>query len=287
MEKLHAWYQKINTNKLKPSEVFVILANILNIDNKTKLYKAGFHIAKQADTDITAAYHNYIHTSETMATMFELAKIELEEIELTQLKTLGLQNKSELILIAIITMAGHDILHDGLADQIISPDISAEDKFLHANRLEIQSANCVKHICEKLQVPQKVTEIMTNAILGTAVKNHQLYEKNRTNYKNNHSSIQNIITQLATEADLAASISHVYGPAKSQLLAKEIADAGNELLAKNLMNVEGRLWFLNNACHLLSKGSKETGLLTESKNETLQRESFERFIASPESMYHV
>ena len=278
MQEMHNWFDQINTKDIHPSQLFDYIASALDISPSNPLHIAGTSISKLADNDTAAAYHNYIHTSEAMAAMYELASAEFKNVSNETIQSASVKTKQELILAAVITMAGHDVLHDGLSERIAPPGSTDEYKNIQANRLEIQSANKLNELCKSAGVEQNTIAVMTAAIQGTAVKNTNLSLQNRLNYKENPDLAINAIAQLATEADLAASISHIYGPPKGELLATEATNAENHALATGLVSTKGREWFLKNACHLLSTGSKETGLINELNNMELQLIGMETYL---------
>lgn len=253
MDKLNTWFDQINAEDLHPSQLLeTLLAKHSSSNIAPSIIAAGRAIAAEADKDVSGAYHNYIHTSEAMASMYELASIEFAHASPDTLEAAGVNTKEELIVLAVITMAGHDLQHDGRASALENP----------STNLEEISAAASHQLCNANNLNQKTSDIIKYGIEGTIV-NKQVSDRNINNYETNPSDPKNAIAQLATEADLAASISMKHGVAKGALLSQEVKNSGNEGLAKGLASFNGRKFFLENLCHMKSRASHTIGLEQE------------------------
>lgn len=252
MDKLNTWFDQINAQDLHPSQLLEILISKQGTSVSPSLIAAGRAIAVEADKDVSGAYHNYIHTSEAMASMYELATIEFANASPDTLAAAGVNSKEELILLAVITMAGHDLKHDGRASALENPSTDLEER----------SAAASYQLCDANHLNPKTSDIIKYGIEGTIV-NKQVSDRNINNYETNPSDPKNAIAQLATEADLAASISMKHGVAKGALLSEEVRNSGNEGLAKGLASFNGRKFFLENLCHMKSHASQAIGLEQE------------------------
>ena len=242
---------QIETHKMKPTDVARdILSELQGASNSLKL--AFIDIANVANNDSSGAYHNYTHTAEAMYSIYELAKIEYESWTPDDIKASGFESKEDLILASVMVMAGHDIGHDGRANAFENPSLELEEN----------SAGLVANIIKKHKLPDVVEKILMHSILATKVDQHTV-KTNISNYIENPKNPVYVIAQMAAESDLAASISRHYGPTKGELLAQEVEQSGNKGLAKGLRSFNGRKFFLENMCHMITAGAKSIGLTSE------------------------
>lgn len=254
MDKIHTWFEYINTNDVKPSSLFKQILNEQGLSLHTSLANAGLNIAFEADKDSKekASYHNYIHTAEAMASMYEMAKIEFENVSDETLKLAGVSSKNELIVLAVATMAGHDLYHDGKDKALVNPTTDLEAKSAHASRKLADSNN----------LDYKAAELIKYSIQATQV-DESISNKNIENYKRAPNNPIYAIAQMATEADLAGSISSKFGVQKGLMLSDEVRKAGNENMALGLASFNGRKFFLESLCKIHSKGGLASGLESE------------------------
>ena len=217
MKTLTDWFNAINEHDLHPSQLIQQLAQQLNISD-SPLYRTGLRIGYEADkgSKEVSSYHNYIHTSEAMASMYEMASIEFKDIPPLEVERLGLSRKEELVFLAVTVMAAHDLYHDGKDKAVTNP----------SKELEAQSARAATAIAFQEGVSRPIIDTLQRAIEATIV-DPDLNDMTHTAYHANRHDAVAAISQMATESDLAASISPTWGPTKGELLAHEVEKAGN------------------------------------------------------------
>lgn len=250
MKTLTDWFNTINEKDLHPSQLIRQLAQQLDISD-SPLYRTGLRIGYEADkgSKEVASYHNYIHTSEAMASMYEMASVEFKDIPQQEVERLGLSRKEELVFLAVTVMAAHDLYHDGKDKAVTNP----------SKELEAQSARAATAIAFQEGVSRPIIDTLQRAIEATIV-DPDLNDITHTAYHANRHDAVAAISQMATESDLAASISPTWGPTKGELLANEVEQAGNTSLAAGLRSFNGRKFFLENICEIHSVSGKALGL---------------------------
>lgn len=171
------------------------------------------------------AYHNEAHFKEAVLAMGALCSAEFE----------GHPDRSRLVALGVIAMAGHDFLHDGTRNE---PGKSLEENSFRA---------CLP-LLRQAGLGQADVAAIESVILGTE---DRLLGANRAAYQARQTGPLgrevDQLRMLANEADLSASLLPGSGQKMGALLASEWNAAGIEM-GKTVASWAGRLGFLGFAC---------------------------------------
>lgn len=211
-------------------EGFARLAN-------SPLMKAGMDLAERANADRANPYHNATHTAEAVLSAGVLAREEFK----------GHPDRERMVLRAIVTMAGHDIGHDGTGN---TP----------AKILEETSARITDEALAKRGASEIDRAMIRSAIMGTDPSKIPSNRQTTAGLPGAKATASTsgappesfertapgaVLRSIANDADLAASVLHETGVERGERLAAEWKRAGfPDSQVKGASSWAGRVAFL-------------------------------------------
>lgn len=218
------------------------------------VYRTGMALAKLAEADTSAAYHNRDHTAEAVLSAAVLAQAE-------PWTPPARQNQGLKFLVA---MMAHDVGHTGAFG---APKGS----------LEQSSAQVFSQVWSRFAGPDPGSMARADhAVIQSVILGTEFTEGPRLNADNllrDPSRMQYRIQVMANDADILASVLPQTGPERGQLLAQEWSAAGPHAAAASATvgTWAGRLGFLK-AIRLTSLGAQALGAarLREREIDTIE-----------------
>lgn len=211
---------------------------------KSPLGDACRRLSQIVDQENSAgpSYHNSAHFKEAVLASAFISNAEFK----------GAFERTRLIGLAVLSMIGHDLGHDGTRNDPES-----------GKHLETDAWNAVAPVLSEAGVSAADSAIVRSVILGTE---DRLFPENRARYKSELPQgelgpVVDALRLVANEADLAGSLLPGFGNRLGELLADEWNAAGIPMGA-TVSSWKGRLGFLSFAA-TASDGAKIIGLEDE------------------------